>query len=84
MVNGLPAATYFQNTADRERVFRPLQLTGLLTAYNVFALVRGGGSTGQSEAIAMGLARCLKILEPSVKSIIGRCESGMFSFGHLL
>ena len=75
MVNGLPAATYFQNTADRERVFRPLQLTGLLTAYNVFALTRGGGSTGQSEAIAMGLARCLKILEPSVKFIIGRCES---------
>ena len=75
MVNGLPAATYFQNTADRERVFRPLQLTGLLTAYNVFTLVRGGGSTGQSEAIAMGLARCLKILEPNVKSIIGRCES---------
>jgi small subunit ribosomal protein S9 len=75
MVNGLPAATYFQNTADRERVFRPLQLTGLLTAYNVFALARGGGSTGQSEAIAMGLARCLKILERSVKSIIGRCES---------
>jgi small subunit ribosomal protein S9 len=74
MVNGLPAATYFQNTADRERVFRPLQLTGLLTAYNVFALVRGGGSTGQSEAIGMGLARCLKILEPNVKSIIGRCE----------
>lgn len=75
MVNGLPAATYFQNTADRERVFRPLQLTGLLTAYNVFTLVRGGGSTGQSEAIAMGLARCLKILEPNVNSIIGRCES---------
>lgn len=75
IVNGLPAASYFQNTADRERVFRPLQLTGLLTAYNVFALVRGGGSTGQSEAVAMGLARCLKILQPSVKSIIGRCES---------
>jgi small subunit ribosomal protein S9 len=75
MVNGLPAAMYFQNSADRERVFRPLQLTGLLTAYNVFALVRGGGSTGQSEAITMGLAKCLKILEPNVKSIIGRCES---------
>ena len=70
LVNALPAATYFTHAADRERVFRPLKLTGLLTSYNVFCLVRGGGTTGQAEAIAMGVSRALQVLDPAVKGIV--------------
>ncbi|KIM22333.1 hypothetical protein M408DRAFT_79169 [Serendipita vermifera MAFF 305830] len=70
LVNGVPAATYFTHSADRERVFRPLKLTGLLTSYNVFCLARGGGTTGQAEAIAMGISRTLQVLEPGAKGII--------------
>jgi ribosomal protein S9 len=75
LINSLPVSQYFTHSSDRERVFRPLKLTGLLTAYNVFCLVRGGGTTGQAEAIAMGLSRALAELEPGVKGIIrqGKC-----------
>jgi small subunit ribosomal protein S9 len=75
LVNSLPVSQYFTHSSDRERAFRPLKLTGLLTAYNVFCLVRGGGTRGQAEAIAMGISRALAELEPSVKGIIrqGKC-----------
>lgn len=74
LVNSLPVGQYFTHTSDREKVFRPLKLTGLLTAYNVFCLVRGGGTTGQAEAIAMGLSRALAELEPGAKGIIRQGE----------
>ncbi|KAG8933084.1 37S ribosomal protein S9, mitochondrial, partial [Tulasnella sp. 418] len=52
LVNNLPLATYFPVPADREKVTRPLKLVGVLGAYNVFALARGGGTSGQAEAVA--------------------------------
>lgn len=55
---------------DRETVIRPLQLAGLFGAFNVFALVRGGGTTGQSGAIAVGLARGLAAHVPGVADIL--------------
>ena len=55
---------------DRETVIRPLQLAGVFGAFNVFALVRGGGTTGQSGAIAVGLARGLAAHVPEVTDIL--------------
>ncbi|CAG7850905.1 SubName: Full=Related to MRPS9-mitochondrial ribosomal protein, small subunit {ECO:0000313/EMBL:CCA72006.1} [Serendipita indica DSM 11827] len=74
IVNGIPAAQYFTHVVDRERLFRPLKLTGLLSSYNVFALVRGGGTTGQAEAIAVGMAKALEVLQPNVKPIIKQAK----------
>ncbi|KAK0562113.1 37S ribosomal protein S9, mitochondrial [Tilletia horrida] len=59
LVNGAPLATHFNSAQHREQVLLPLRLTGLLGAYNVFALVRGGGTSGQAGAIAHGLAKAL-------------------------
>src|ERR1700722_7199031 len=75
LVNNIPLAEYFLIPADRERVIRPLKLTGVLGAYNVFALVRGGGTTGQSGAIAHGVAKGLSAHEPMVEAILRRGES---------
>ncbi|KAG8803060.1 37S ribosomal protein S9, mitochondrial [Serendipita sp. 399] len=74
LVNGIPAARYFTHVADRERVFRPLKLTGLLSSYNIFCLTRGGGTTGQAEAIAVAMAKALEVLEPSIKPILKQGE----------
>ncbi|KAF8588719.1 ribosomal protein S5 domain 2-like protein [Ramaria rubella] len=75
LVNNLPLATYFVNTADREHVVRPFKLAGLLGAFNVFALVRGGGTTGQAEAVAHGIAQNLVAHVPDVELILRRGES---------
>ena len=73
LINGVPLAKYFARPTDRERIVRPLKLTGLLGAYNVFAIVRGGGTTGQSGAVTHGIAKGLAAHVPEVELILKRC-----------
>lgn len=70
LVNHLPLPQFFGHVDDREKVLRPLRLTGLLGAYNVFALVRGGGTTGQKDAVALGIARALQIMRPESREVL--------------
>ena len=63
-------AEYFAAHVDRERIIRPFQVSGLVGAFNVFALVRGGGTTGQSGAIALGIAKGLAAHRPEVESLL--------------
>ena len=73
LINGMPLSKYFPLPADRERIVRPFKLTGLFGAYNVFAIVRGGGTTGQSGAVAHGIAKGLAAHVPDVELILRRC-----------
>lgn len=59
LVNNAPISQYFTRTDHREAVTWPLKLAGVLGVYNVFALVRGGGNSGQAGAIAHALANAL-------------------------
>jgi ribosomal protein S9 len=44
--------------------------SGLLGGYNVFALVRGGGTSGQAGAVGLAMARALAILREDVKDVL--------------
>jgi len=46
LVNGNPAAEYFPILKDRDSIFYPFRVTGLLGKYNVWTKVKGGGPTG--------------------------------------
>ena len=70
IVNHLPLPKYFGRIQDREALLRPLRLTGLMGAYNIFALVQGGGPTGQSQAIALALANALVTMRGDVKDVL--------------
>jgi small subunit ribosomal protein S9 len=70
LVNNRPLSQYFAIPSDREKVIRPFKITGTLGAYNVFAITRGGGTTGQSGAVALGIARGLAIHDSSVEAIL--------------
>lgn len=59
LVNGAPLAEYFSRTEHRESVTWPLKLAGGLGAFNVFALTRGGGASGQAGAVAHGMSNAL-------------------------
>lgn len=74
LVNHLPMAQHFAREADYAAILRPLKLTGLIGAYKVFALVRGGGTTGQAEAVALAIARALTIMRDDVEDVL---RSGM-------
>ncbi|KAI9060255.1 ribosomal protein S5 domain 2-like protein [Trametes sanguinea] len=74
LVNGMPLVDWFPHLIDRERVVRPFRIAGLLGAYNVFALVRGGGNTGQSGAIALGIAKALAAHVPDVEPLLRKAK----------
>lgn len=67
MVNGKSLLEVFPRLHDRESAMWPLRCTNRLDKYNVWASVRGGGVTGQAEAITLAVARALLIHEPALK-----------------
>ncbi|PSO48664.1 30S ribosomal protein S9 [Halobacteriales archaeon QS_5_70_15] len=63
-INGRDVAEYFPVASMQARVRRPLELTEALGEFDVVATVRGGGVSGQADAVAHGLARALSTEEP--------------------
>ncbi|TFY80607.1 hypothetical protein EWM64_g3404 [Hericium alpestre] len=74
LVNNIPLNEYFPSPADCERIIRPLKLAGVVGAYNVFAIVRGGGTTGQSGAVAHGVAKGVVAHVPEVEQILRKAK----------
>lgn len=72
LVNGKPLQEVFARLHDRESAVWPLIVTGRMDKYNVWATVEGGGTTGQAEAITLGVARALLVHEPALKPALRR------------
>ncbi|KAF5866217.1 37S ribosomal protein S9, mitochondrial [Aspergillus alliaceus] len=70
MVNGKTLVEAFPRLHDRESATWPLRCTSRLDKYNVWATVRGGGVTGQAEAITLAVARALLVHEPGLKPVL--------------
>ena len=75
LVNGRTINLVFGRVVDRESALWALKATGRMDRYNVFALVSGGGTTGQAEAITLGAARALMVFEPALKPALRRGQS---------
>ena len=72
LVNGKSINSIFGRIHDRESALWALKATGRTDKYNVWALVSGGGSTGQAEAITLGAAKALMVFEPALKPALRR------------
>ncbi|MFG0262934.1 MAG: 30S ribosomal protein S9 [Novipirellula sp. JB048] len=59
VINSKPIGDYFVNPQDQTNVQQTLDAVGLAEQVDVFVRVNGGGMTGQSGAVRMGLARAL-------------------------
>lgn len=59
LVNGRPLGTHFPAEQDRIIVLQALKHTGMGDRVDVWANVVGGGLSGQSGAISLGIARAL-------------------------
>jgi len=64
LINSRPLDAFFALPEDRTRVKSALEATGTGDKFDVNVQVEGGGPTGQSGAIVMGLARALKSHNP--------------------
>ncbi|MFA6549640.1 MAG: 30S ribosomal protein S9 [Candidatus Margulisiibacteriota bacterium] len=66
MVNGMKATDYFP-VGLMMTVTQPLKLTGRNKDLDFSIMVSGGGKSGQSEAVRLGISRALLKLDPDVK-----------------
>jgi small subunit ribosomal protein S9 len=64
VVNGRTLDEYFCVERDRQMVLAPIQLVGKEGKVDVSIRVNGGGTTGQTGAIVLGLGRALQSLQP--------------------
>lgn len=81
MINGKTMMEVFTRIHDRESASWPLRCVQRLDKYNVWATVKGGGVTGQAEAITLAVARALLIHEPALKPLL---RKGMSISVHVL
>ncbi|NJL84369.1 MAG: 30S ribosomal protein S9 [Chloroflexaceae bacterium] len=64
-VNGKPGEIYFNRIPDYlSAVKAPLETLGLENEYDIIVTAHGGGLTGQSDAVKLGVARALCQLAP--------------------
>lgn len=70
MVNGKSLLETFGRMHDRESASWALRSTQRLDKYNVFAITKGGGVTGQAEAIMLAVAKALVVHEPGLKTYL--------------
>jgi small subunit ribosomal protein S9 len=63
---------YFPREAHRRSVLTPLNLTERLERYDIKVNVRGGGVTGQADAVRHGIARALVEIESDLRPTLKR------------
>lgn len=65
VVNGKSGEIYFNRIPNYlQSVKAPLETLGLETQYDILIKAHGGGLTGQSDAVKLGVARALCQLDP--------------------
>ena len=69
VVNGKALEEYFTRLGDPEKVMAPTTGSGEIPAnLDVSVSVRGGGVTGQTDAVQLGVARALVKMNPELRS----------------
>ena len=68
IVNEKPLENYFPRVGDMQAILAPLQTAGEnLEALDVTVVVKGGGVTGQTSAVQLGVARALVKMNPDLR-----------------
>ncbi len=62
-INGRTLENYFPNKLHQQEVNDPFKLLELEGAYDVIARISGGGPSGQSGALRLGIARALNEID---------------------
>ncbi len=58
-VNGRDLEAFMPRLTLRKNLVRPLELVGMLEKFDVLCSVKGGGLSGQADAIMLGISRAL-------------------------
>ena len=70
VLNGRPLEDFFPTMAARLRVMEPMNITNTQGRYDIEATLEGGGTTGQTDALVLGISRALIELEPELRDTL--------------
>ena len=71
IINKVSGEKYLQyNTTYLNKIRNPLKKLNLENQYDITVLVKGGGLTGQTDAIQLGVARLICKMDPQNRSIL--------------
>ncbi len=70
LINGREVDDYFHEEKDRRSVRSPLVATGQLQTYDILVGAKGGGQTGQADAVKLGIARALRKADPAMEQAL--------------
>lgn len=69
-VNKQDADAYFARDTLMMILRQPLELAELTDQFDVYATVSGGGKSGQADAIKLGIARALELVDPELRPML--------------
>ncbi|WP_437225900.1 30S ribosomal protein S9 [Planctomicrobium sp. SH661] len=70
LINGRTLEEYFPVERDQGMIFAPLDATSMKGKVDIEASVQGGGPTGQTGAVVLGIARALQAKNPQNHSAL--------------
>lgn len=76
-INGRTLEDYFRNIRDLQMIEAPLKATEKLGQVDLWVRVSGGGTTGQTGAVVMGIARALEAMNPTLHALLS--ENGFLT-----
>jgi small subunit ribosomal protein S9 len=75
VINGKDAHAYFEESKTLlNELNRPFSVLEIENKYDVSAVVSGGGHAGQADAIRLGIAKALAVMNEDLKSTLRRAD----------
>ena len=69
-VNGLESDKYFNTALQQELLKKPFETAGVVGKYDIIASVKGGGKSGQCDAVVHAVARALAGSDDELKAVL--------------
>lgn len=69
-IDGREVKNFFFTERTQSDCFAPMKATNTIGKWDVFVRVAGGGQSGQSGAILLGLSRALLKADPSLEAVL--------------
>jgi small subunit ribosomal protein S9 len=71
IINDKPLEAYFPRVGDMDAILAPLTAAGESREHlDITVVVKGGGVTGQTSSVQLGVARALVKMNPDVRSMM--------------
>jgi small subunit ribosomal protein S9 len=69
-INGRPLQEYFPRILHRKRAEEALKVTEQAGSFDVVVRVNGGGTSGQADAIRLGVARAILVSDEETRPLL--------------